>query len=282
MTSRVEAVSRPRWAARPSSHIVTVYGLYAREVGGWLSVSSVIRLMARLGVDEPAVRSSISRLKRRGVLEAERVDGAAGYALSAQARDMLQEGDRRIFRRAPADPADGWVLAVFSVPESRREKRHVLRSRLAALGFGSVSPGVWVAPAHLADETRRVLTRLGMGEYVDLFRGGYEGFRDLREEVATWWDLEAINAAYRDFHEAFAPVLDSWRRRRGRDDEGEAFADYVTAVTAWRRLPFLDPGLPAELLPADWVGGAAGDLFAALRRRLEDPAHRHVEQVRSD
>ena len=53
--------------------IVTIYGLYAREVGGWLSVSTLIRLMAELGADEPAVRSSISRLKRRGILEAERV-----------------------------------------------------------------------------------------------------------------------------------------------------------------------------------------------------------------
>lgn len=282
MATGVAGPSRPRTTARPSAHIVTIYGLYAREVGGWLSVGAVIRLMALLGVDEPAVRSAISRLKRRGVLEAERVDGVAGYALSAQAREMLQEGDRRIFERPPASLADGWVLAVFSVPESQREKRHVLRSRLSALGFGSVSPGVWIAPAHLADETRRVLTRLGTAEYVDLFHAGYEGFRDLREEVATWWDLAAINAAYRQFHEAFGPVLESWRRRRSRDDEGEAFADYVTTVTAWRRLPFLDPGLPADLLPDDWVGGWAADLFSALRRRLEAPAHRHVERVRSE
>src|SRR5689334_6651308 len=57
------------WSAQPRALIVTVYGLYAREAGGWLSVASLIRLMAELGSDEPAVRSSISRLKQRGVLE---------------------------------------------------------------------------------------------------------------------------------------------------------------------------------------------------------------------
>src|SRR5882757_4373229 len=56
---------------QPRALIVTIYGLYAREVGGWLSVAALIRLMADLGIDEPAVRSSISRLKRRGILEAE-------------------------------------------------------------------------------------------------------------------------------------------------------------------------------------------------------------------
>jgi len=76
-------------AIRPRALIVTVYGLYAREVGGWLSVQSLIKLMSALGVDEPAVRSSISRLKRRGLLLAEKVDGAAGYALSDRARARI-------------------------------------------------------------------------------------------------------------------------------------------------------------------------------------------------
>ena len=111
--------------ARPRAYIVSIYGLYAREVGGWLSVSAVIRLMAELGVDEPAVRSSVSRLKRRDILEAERIDGSAGYTLSAAARLILDSGDRRIFNRRPASPEDGWILAIFSVPESERRKRHL-------------------------------------------------------------------------------------------------------------------------------------------------------------
>src|SRR5690606_27282030 len=90
--------------------IVTIYGLYAREVGGWLRISTLIQLMAQLGVDGPAVRSSIARLMRRGILESERVDGRAGYALSDQARVILDEGDRRIFRRRQGTVDEGWVL----------------------------------------------------------------------------------------------------------------------------------------------------------------------------
>jgi phenylacetic acid degradation operon negative regulatory protein len=149
-------------SAQPRSLIVTIYGAYAREAGGWLSVAALIRLMEALGVDEPAVRSSISRLKRRGILVADRLGGAAGYGLSARAREILAEGDRRIFHRRVATLKDGWVLAVFSVPETQRSRRHTLRSRLSWLGFGSVAPGVWIAPAHLADETRDVLTELGL------------------------------------------------------------------------------------------------------------------------
>ena len=86
-------------SARLRHLIITVYGLYARHDGGWLSVATLIRLLADLGIDEPAVRSAISRLKRRGILQSRRSGGAAGYQLSAEALAILREGDARIFRR---------------------------------------------------------------------------------------------------------------------------------------------------------------------------------------
>jgi phenylacetic acid degradation operon negative regulatory protein len=59
-------------------------------------------------------------------------------------------------------------------------------------------------------------------------------------------------------------------------DPARAFTAYVPMLTAWRRLPYLDPGLPLALLPADWPGVRAGDLFADLDDRLRDPARKHA------
>lgn len=278
MTTLKDATDGPEpRSAQPRASIVTIYGLYAREVGGWVGVSALIRLMARLGVDEPSVRSAISRLKRRGLLEARKVAGAAGYELSRQAREILDEGDQRIFGRKRAELADGWLLAVFSVPEAQRQQRHVLRSRLSWLGFGTTASGVWIAPHYLHDETRQVLERYGLSGYVHLFHADYLAFGDVRELVGRWWDLESLERLYDDFLTSFRPALDRWRRRTG--DDADAFADYVRALTAWRRLPFLDPGLPPELLPADWRGTRAAALFDELRDRLDGPAHRFAGSV---
>jgi phenylacetic acid degradation operon negative regulatory protein len=260
------------WLVQPRALIVTIYGLYAREAGGWLSVASLIRLMAELGVDEPAVRSSISRLKQRSVLEPRRSDGTAGYALSGLGRDILAEGDQRIFDRPRARLSDGWVLAVFSVPERERRRRHELRSRLTWLGFGTVSAGVWIAPAHLAAETAEVLDRTGLSGYVSLFRADYLAFGEIAQQVGQWWDLGRLQRLYQAFLDLAGPAL-------ARRTTGGAFADYVRALTAWRRLPFLDPGLPAEVLPADWNGLRADQAFAALRERLAQPARAHVLAV---
>jgi phenylacetic acid degradation operon negative regulatory protein len=266
------------WSAQPRALIVTIYGLYAREAGGWLSVASLIRLMAELGSDEPAVRSSISRLKQRGVLESRREHGTAGYALSRRGQAILAEGDRRIFERPRASLADGWLLAVFSVPERERSRRHALRSRLAWLGFGTVSAGVWIAPGHLAGETADVLERYQLAGYVDLFRADYLAFGDVAAQVAQWWDLGRLQGLYQAFLADARPVIARWDGA-GDSAGGEAFADYVRALTAWRRLPFLDPGLPEELLPSGWNGLQAAAAFAALRERLAEPARTHALAV---
>ena len=260
---------------RPRSLIVSVYGAYARETGGWMSVAVLVRLLGDLGVDETAVRSSVSRLKRRGLLLQERRDGAVGYVVSTQLRDILAAGDRRIFGGEPAELRDGWVLVVFSVPESERSSRHRLRSGLAGLGLGTVAPGMWIGPAHLVDDVRSALERLGLASYAELFCGHHVAFDEVRTRVDRWWDLEDLQAQYGAYVDAWSPVLASWRRRRS-VPAATAFADYVGTLTAWRRLAYLDPGLPAEVLPAPWQGARAAEVFFRLRDLLEDAAHAHV------
>ncbi|MET9710529.1 PaaX family transcriptional regulator C-terminal domain-containing protein [Nocardiopsis alba] len=268
----------------PRSLIVSFFGTYARDVGGWVGVADLITLMADLDVDGPSVRSAVSRLKRRGLLVSERLGGAAGYRLSEEGRRILAEGDRRIFGHRVARVEDGWVLVVFSVPESERSRRHALRSRLTRSGFGTTAAGVWVAPAHATDQARATLRELDMEGYAELFHADHLGFRDLSEAVARWWDLPALQAMHEGFLTEHEPVLTAWRRRGPRGEEGPrrrraAFADHLRAVDSWRRSPFLDPGLPPELLPDDWAGGRAARVFSDLHTLLRAPALDHVRST---
>src|SRR6476659_9456775 len=257
----------------PRRLILSLYGLYARPEGNWLSVAALVALMEDLGVDSAAVRSSVSRLKKRGVLEAVRRDGSAGYALSEDALAVLRAGDERIWSRPRATAADGWLVVVFSVPEAEREKRHVLRTLLTRLGFGTAAPGVWVAPGTSYDETLAALERQGLASYTELFRGDYLGSGPTTTRVGEWWDLGSIADLYDEFlaeHRALT--------RLHEPDPARAFAAYVPMLTAWRRLPYLDPGIPLGLLPDGWPGEKAGDLFATLDDRLRTPAAKHAHE----
>jgi phenylacetic acid degradation operon negative regulatory protein len=266
--------------ARSKSLIYDIYGAYIRPMGGWIAVADLIVLMGELGADEQAVRSSVSRMSRKGMLVRRRKGDQIGYDLSPEADEMLQAGDLAIFTGTqPADLEDGWALTVFSIPEHERGKRHQLRSNLAWLGYGNLGGGVWMAPRRVAERTREMVRRLELEDHVDIFDAHYRGFEELRQLVRRCWDLDSLNAMYGESVQVSRAVLRRWKRPGYKGSDREAFVDFTSALHQWRKMPFLDPGLPPELLPKGWHGATAAELFSEIVDRLEKRARRHVEKV---
>jgi phenylacetic acid degradation operon negative regulatory protein len=89
---------------------------------------------------------------------------------------------------------------------------------------------------------------------------------------------------YAEWVDRFAPVRARWSTPSAAVNAADAvdargFADWVDTVTAWRRLPYLDPGLPLASLPPDWMGVRAEALVMELRELLAPLARRHVARV---
>ena len=266
------AVLPPDRPGSPGSLIVSFAGTYLRELGGWIPVAGLIDCLSSVDLAAPSVRQAIVRLKTRGFLDAERRGTDAGYRLTEAGLGDLTTGDRWIFRPGRATVEDGWVLAVFSIPEADRHLRHDLRTELAWLGFGTVSPGVWIAPRPLTEPTRALLIEAGLDHYVTWFAAQHLTAID----VATWWDLDILREQYETFlaghrAEVAATTL---------PDE-QAFARHLRLIDEWRLFPRLDPGLPDSLLPANWPARAAWELFDTLHNRWSAAGLRHVRSVLS-
>lgn len=241
--------------------------------------------MAEVEVDEAATRSALMRLKRAGVLQSVR-EGVAGYQLNPELEDVFREGDERIYAPKRSGPDDPWVIVSFSVPESQRNLRYRIRRILSQRGFGTVSAGLWIAPAPAVEHLRQELRREELLEFAEFFIG-HPLVAPGPEKIQTWWDIAALEALYTGFIERFRPVQHRWRasasstsgRSRAVAGNAAAFADYLSTVTAWRRLPFLDPGIPLAYLPNNWQGRAAEELFADIHDRLASPARQYVTSV---
>lgn len=265
---------------KSKSLIFDVYGAYVRDLGGWISIAHLVMLLDELGTDENLVRSAVSRFTSKGLLARRKVDGQIGYELTDRARRILAEGDDRIFKRLePADASEGWVLVTFSVPEEIRAVRHQLRSRLAWLGFGNVGSGLWIAPRRVMQRTIETVAELDLTGHVDLFEAQHRAFGDQESLVRRCWDIPSIARVYRDFIDDFTPALKQAREEQSENRRAYAFVDYTTALHEWRKLPYMDPGLPLQLLPQNWEGAGAADLFGELQSRLEPMARRHVVDV---
>lgn len=270
--------------------MVTLYGLYGREVGGSFPVSVLIAMLGDLGHDAPGVRSSVSRLKAKGVLHSVRTDGVAGYEISPEALEIFVAGDERIFSSPRSQADDPWVLAIFSVPESKRNRRHQLRKELGGLGFGMVSAGVWIAPAHVRQEALRRMESQGLAEYVEFFTGEYGPETDMRSKVAQWWDLEVVASRLAEFLDLYGNAVAEWVRVVGSTPETaqavaspelrrDAFRYYVPMLTLWRRFPYRDPGLPLAYLPEGWKGVEARNVFQEVHRLIGPLAAQHARTL---
>ncbi len=261
MTCSIDCVS-----AR--SLLLTVLGEYVlpQDEPAW--TSTLLRVLGGLGVEEKAARQALSRTAADDWLAAERSGRRVRWALTPRGRELLSEGAQRIYAFGrDREPWDGrWVVLITSVPESRRELRHQLRTRLTWAGFGSPAPGVWVSPhASREAEAKQVVESLGLEAYS--FNGPYAGIGAERTLVEQAWHLGELAGHYQDFIQRFAGM-------RPPPGEGILLAQ-IRLVHAWRHFPMLDPRLPLELLPPDWIGVRAANVFHDLHESWLTPARTH-------
>ncbi len=250
--------------------LFTILGELVLPSGGEAWTSAFIDLFGRLGVEEKAARQALMRTAADNWLTSERVGRRTVWRLTSAAERLLRDGTERIFGfTAVAADWDGrWTIVIARTPETERAARHLLRTRLRWTGFGSVMPGVWLGPrSDRGDEVRQILDETGLPDGY-LFTAEYQGGSSLDAMVRHAWDLDELARAYDEFIEEFI---------------GTASPDPLTRVVdlvhAWRRFPWIDPGLPAQFLPAPWSGTAAAELFARRHAEWADDAITEWKQL---
>ncbi len=254
------------------SALFDLYGDHMRSRGGAAPVAALVRLLAPLGVAGPAVRTAVSRMVRQGWLAPVRLAEGPGYALTPRAVRRLDDAAARIYRTRQ-DTWDGsWHLLVTANP-AERSRRERLRAGLMFLGYAQLDDATWIGP-RWSEEVDLLLET----EFVraDRFRASHDG--DSLGLVRRAWDLDGLARAYaRWLAAALAVIVEV---ADGASDE-QAFAARSQLVHEWRKFLFLDPGLPRELLPADWEGKRAADFFDVESGRLQPAASRYVDQCMS-
>lgn len=268
--------TRPPIQARPA--IVSLFGGWLVFLDNWIAVADLVSVLAPLDLKGPTVRAAIGRLKKSGLLVAVTKHGVAGYSASDELREVLDQGEARIFTsEVPASLEEGWVLAVFSVPESEREQRRQLRNRLVSLGFGPIASGVFLAPSRVKDDTKQLLQRDDLASYVHLFRADYLGFDEVEELARSAWDFDELRSAYRGFVRWNGSAIETTNQASERDQA--AFVACIRALEDWRPLAYRDPGLPDEVQDSAHDRAQARDLFARIGAELKGYSDSYVKSA---
>jgi phenylacetic acid degradation operon negative regulatory protein len=253
------------------SALFDLYGDHLRarqdDFRGQVPVAALVRLLAPLGVHAPAVRTAVSRMVRQGWLNAVRLPSGPGYALTPRAVRRLDEAADRIYRTSQHTWDGSWHLLVVSPPASRSDRER-LHAQLQYLGYGAISSTTWISPRPAAELDATLAEAAARAER---FTAVHDG--DSQALIARAWDLDGLARAYTRFLDEASGLLSSLDAST---DEG-AFAARSELVHQWRKFLFVDPGLPAALLPPDWPGKKAAEWFDGEADRLLPAARRFVD-----
>jgi phenylacetic acid degradation operon negative regulatory protein len=285
-TSEVQRSSKTKkiesLPVRTQFMIFTLFGDYILERDGKIWTSSLLKLMKLLNLSERAVRSTLSRMTQKGWISPEKHGRRSRYSLTERGGALLERGQRRIFE-APFKDWDGqWCCVVYSLPQAYQSDRHSLRTQLAWLGFGRLAPGTWISPHKHKEELKSLITDLEIEPYTDIFYGTYYGPADTQELIHRCWDLEAIATQYQGFvdqyKKGYEKSLEQSDGKLGLTPE-ECFIERFWLTHSFQSFPLKDPNLPSGLLPDDWIGLTARELFDNYHRLLGTYANEFVDEI---
>ncbi|GAA3691271.1 PaaX family transcriptional regulator C-terminal domain-containing protein [Arthrobacter ginkgonis] len=266
---------RPQRGNASQHLLVTLLAEFWRKTDLWLPARVVVKLAEDVGLSRSAVTTALSRLAARGVLENDGGGRASRYRFTAAARDRLVVGHQQVTEFG--DPRFGWdrhwTAIAFSVPETERDVREAFRARLKWLGFAPVYGALWFSPRDRVAQVAETAQGYGVEDFM-AFRVEDTALEGRRPALAASEDLPARYAAFADRNEGRLKRL-----RQPDADHREAFRMRIEAMDEWRAFPWDDPGMPYELLPADWPLARARSTFVDVYRATAERAERYLHTV---
>ncbi len=262
--------------------MLTLYGDYVRHRGGEIGIGSLISLLSNFGLSENSIRSAVSRMCRSGILRVRRVKSKSYYSLTDEGLLLMHKGERRIFERRLSQWDGFWNLVVYFIPEENREARDRLRRELTWMGFGPLTTATWISPHDLTDEVGEVANSLNIKPYMQIFKTTTAGANNAADIVSRCWDLQKIHARYSSFISEYKKKTNTFQKRLDSQEPvlpSEYFVQRFELMEDYRRLPYLDPGLPEELLPKNWLRAEAMNLFDRYHDMLSDQANLYFDSV---
>lgn len=247
---------RPGERLRVWSVAMTVFGDAVVPRGGVVRLGALAQITDRLGIENNALRTAMSRLAIDGWLERERLGRRSYYRLTASGLDATLAASALIYSAHGPAWRGEWQAAM---PTGAVALSADDRERLGEAGFHANCETLFVRPWN--DEMPPLAARIP----VALFR--------LRAQSPDG-DLRLANPAageldrqYDEARRLFAPLAHAL--------EGGAALGPLDAMVArtllihvWRRIVLKDVRLPDELRGPDWPGHEARRLVADLYANL--------------
>ncbi|OIK09530.1 phenylacetic acid degradation operon negative regulatory protein PaaX [Bacillus sp. MUM 116] len=266
---------------KPRSLMFTLYGEYIQYYGEEVWVGSLIQLMNGFGISESSVRGAILRMVQKDLLQVRKKGNKSYYSVTELGRRRVEDGVIRVYS-APRSVWDGkWRMLSYSFPEEKRELRNEIRKELTWTGFGMISNSTWISPNPLENQVMEMIKNYKIEENAILFSSSDVVSHPNEWIIEKGWDFQQVTDNYIKFIEKYSPKFEQLREQALKNElsDEECFIKRTTIVHEYRKFLFQDPGFPRDLMPDNWVGTKARELFWNIHQLISIPAVRYFESI---
>ncbi len=240
------------------SLVITVFGDCVQHRGGAMSTARLGRLLGRIGVEQGALRTALSRLGHDGWVDSARSGRLSYYRLSASGLTRFTEATSRIYAAPRRDPVTRWMVSTEGTAQT-------------ALPLG----GLWLSPAGEKTGATDGATDGAPAGSAPAFRltGQITDLSDaMRETLISADHAAALRRLYDDLDHL--DRLDS--------DPLTHAAARILLIHRWRRIVLRYPELPCALLPQALAAADPRARVAATYLHLSPAAEAWLDSAPDD
>lgn len=175
---------------------------------------------------------------------------------------LTNRGGRIVVRKFPLVKFarvkwDGiFTQVVFDIKEIDRKVRDAFRRKLSSLGFGRLQKSVYIIPHNIAQDIAEFVEAYHLADVVKVFRSKL-AMGDPKELAEKVWKVSRLNGKYRR-------SVEDWEEGKGLT--GKKREELICKLKSrFLEIAVVDPFLPRELLPDDWVGEKARRLIEIMK-----------------
>lgn len=203
---------------------MTIFGDAVLHRNAPLPVAELRRITGRLGIEDGALRTALSRLASEGWLDRQRNGRNSLYALSAHRKREAQDAAKIIYRASLKSHQGGWVLAMGEMSDRKGAVRlgKTVQVWSAALDHEAPNSEMLV----LQGDAQQIPNWVAKTVVPDQIAHQIEALLALLAGIGPVAQLEAI----------------------------DALTLRITIAHFWRRIVLKLPAYPADLMPEGWQG----------------------------
>lgn len=166
---------------------------------------------------------------------------------------ITSEGKRRMRSLIPTyQEKRSWdgklYLITYDIPEKQKRNRESLRKHLKIIGCGELQKSVWLTPYNPAGVLQKFIKEKnlkGMVIISTVGKDGNIGEDELGDLINNIYHLDELNEDYRHF---------IYRYRHNQMSKTKSAFEFLSILSK-------DPQLPFKLLPYDWQGKIAYEIY---------------------